>query len=220
MCTSPQNIHLCKDGLETDQGHVSFDQFSTLLCQAITSRTQDGSKAASLCAAIQSDLSLEILGKLRKDRRAHIALDCAPYVHPEFPDARTSTPLVLQVGTEESALYQEEHFAPVSFLIKEKSAMSALENAAGNAQKFGAISSYLYSKDRNFVDKAQDEFANAGASLWCNMTVPMPINFAAAYSDYHVTGLNPAGNACLTDLAFVANRFRIIQFREPANVET
>jgi hypothetical protein len=26
-----------------------------------------------------------------------------------------------------------------------------------------------------------------------------------------VTGLNPAGNACLTDLAFVANRFRIVQ---------
>jgi hypothetical protein len=39
----------------------------------------------------------------------------------------------------------------------------------------------------------------------------MPINFAAAYSDYHVTGLNPAGNACLTDLAFVSDRFRIVQ---------
>ena len=48
------------------------------------------------------------------------------------------------------------------------------------------------------------------------MTVPMPINFAAAYSDFHVTGLNPAGNACLSDLAFVANRFRIVQFRAPA----
>ena len=48
------------------------------------------------------------------------------------------------------------------------------------------------------------------------MPANMPINFAAAYSDYHVTGLNPAGNACLADLAFVANRFRIVQFREPA----
>ena len=44
----------------------------------------------------------------------------------------------------------------------------------------------------------------------CNL-VGMPINFAAAYSDYHVTGLNPAGNACLADLAFVASRFRIVQ---------
>ena len=39
---------------------------------------------------------------------------------------------------------------------------------------------------------------------------------AAAYSDYHVTGLNPAGNASLTDLAFVAGRFRITQSRRPA----
>jgi hypothetical protein len=43
----------------------------------------------------------------------------------------------------------------------------------------------------------------------------MPLNFAAAYSDMHVTGLNPAGNACLTDLAFVADRFRIVQCRWP-----
>ena len=56
----------------------------------------------------------------------------------------------------------------------------------------------------------------AGAQLTCNLTGPMPLNFAAAYSDYHVTGLNPAGNATLTDLAFVASRFRITQSRAPA----
>ena len=31
----------------------------------------------------------------------------------------------------------------------------------------------------------------------------------------HVTGGNPAGNASLTDAAFVANRFRIIETRTP-----
>ena len=65
------------------------------------------------------------------------------------------------------------------------------------------------------METAKDAFADAGASLWCNMTTPMPMNFAAAYSDYHVTGLNSSGNACLADLAFVADRFRIVQFREP-----
>jgi len=44
----------------------------------------------------------------------------------------------------------------------------------------------------------------------------MPLNFAAAYSDYHVTGLNPAGNASLTDAAFVAGRFRVAQMRQPS----
>lgn len=55
-----------------------------------------------------------------------------------------------------------------------------------------------------------EAYHQAGASVACNLH-GMPINFAAAYSDFHVTGLNPAGNACLADLAFVANRFRIVQ---------
>ncbi|WP_329425294.1 hypothetical protein OG339_33770 [Streptosporangium sp. NBC_01495] len=44
----------------------------------------------------------------------------------------------------------------------------------------------------------------------------MPLNFSAAFSDYHVSGLNPAGNASLTDDAFVSGRFRVTQSRRPA----
>ena len=106
-------------------------------------------------------------------------------------------------------------FAAVCFLIKEQDDEAALKNATQLARKHGAIASYLYSTDPGYKVRAENAFADAGASLWCNMTVPMPINFSAAYSDYHITGLNPAGNACLADLAFVANRFRIIQFRQP-----
>ena len=70
--------------------------------------------------------------------------------------------------------------------------------------------------------------ANGNVALSVSMTavsnaiaiVAMPLNFAAAYSDYHVTGLNPAGNASLTDLAFVAGRFRITQSRRPGVAAT
>lgn len=216
MCTSPQNIHVPKDGFMSDEGPISFDEFKDRLSQTIRDRLAEPRRAAAMCGAIQADQSLAILRDLQTDPRAQIALDTRPYDHPEFPNARTATPLILEVGAKDRPLYQEEHFAPVSFLIKEESAEAGLENATTLAREFGAISSYLYSADDDFTEKAQDAFANAGASLWCNMTVPMPINFAAAYSDFHVTGLNPAGNACLSDLAFVANRFRIVQFRSPA----
>ncbi len=82
--------------------------------------------------------------------------------------------------------------------------------ATKNARECGAITSHVYSTDEAFLEKAQDAYNDAGASVACNL-MGMPINFAAAYSDYHVTGMNPAGNSCLTDLAFVANRFRIVQ---------
>ena len=82
--------------------------------------------------------------------------------------------------------------------------------ATKDVRAHGAITSHVYSVDNDFLEKAQDLYCDAGASVACNLT-GMPINFAAAYSDYHVTGMNPAGNACLTDLAFVAGRFRIAQ---------
>ena len=47
----------------------------------------------------------------------------------------------------------------------------------------------------------------------------MPLNFAAAYSRYHATGLNPAGSASLTNLVFVAGRFCVTQSRRPARTD-
>jgi hypothetical protein len=73
----------------------------------------------------------------------------------------------------------------------------------------------VYSTDEQFLERAEHAYHMAGASLACNL-IGMPINFAAAYSDFHVTGLNPAGNACLSDLAFVTSRFRIVQTKFPA----
>ncbi len=67
--------------------------------------------------------------------------------------------------------------------------------------------------------KPELAYAQAGAQLTINLTGAMPLNFAAAYSDYHVTGLNPAGNAALTHLAFVANRFCVSQSRRPARAK-
>ena len=215
MCTSPQNIHFPLSGIDSDQGRIHFADFEQLLAAAINSRVDNPVRAAALCGAIQADESLAILARLRSDPCVDVILDSGPYQHPEFPEARTATPLVLAVDAEHQALYSREHFAPVCFLIKEQDAEAALNNATQLARQHGAIASYLYSTDPVYKVRAENAFADAGASLWCNMTVPMPINFAAAYSDYHITGLNPAGNACLADLAFVANRFRIIQFRQP-----
>lgn len=223
MCTSPQNIHVPAKGINTDEGPISFKQFKERLIEAIEERVSDPKKAAGLCGALQADESLYVLQRLRiavaqlNSDKASIVRDAGTYAHPEFPKARTATPMVIEVESAQAQLYREEHFAPVAFLIREENADRALDFAAYIAQTYGAISSYLYSANEAFTDKAKRAFADAGASLWVNMPAAMPMNFAAAYSDYHVTGLNPAGNACLTDLAFVASRFRIVQFREPVD---
>ena len=112
-------------------------------------------------------------------------------------------------------MYSEERFGPVMFIVATESGDSAAEEATELARTRGTISCYMYSTDEKFIDRWVDVYAQVGANLTINLTGAMWINFAAAYSDYHVTGLNPAGNACLADLSFVASRFRIAQRRRP-----
>ena len=63
--------------------------------------------------------------------------------------------------------------------------------------------------------KAQTWAQDGKVNLAVNLTGALLVNQSAAFSDFHVTGGNPAGNASLTDAAFVANRFRIIETRTP-----
>ena len=101
-------------------------------------------------------------------------------------------------------------------MIACESRQDALDQALLDVRRQGTIASHVYATDPQHLDHCTESFWRAGASVTCNLTGPMPLNFAAAYSDYHVTGLSPAGNACLTDEAFIAGRFRVVQVRQPA----
>ena len=108
----------------------------------------------------------------------------------------------------------------MAFVLKAVDRDDALARAAGDARHHGAIASYAYTTDARFADRVEDAFAQAGASVGLNLHRQLPINYAAAYSDYHVTGLNPAGTACLTDLAFVTQRFRVVQSKRERPMES
>jgi len=112
-------------------------------------------------------------------------------------------------------VYADEQFGPVLFVVPTQSADDAVARATRLAKENGTIATYLYSTNEDFIARSTDAYEEAGANLSINLHGSMWINFAAAYSDYHVTGLNPAGNASLADLAFVASRFRIVQRRRP-----
>ena len=66
------------------------------------------------------------------------------------------------------------------------------------------------------IDQAIDVAEDAGVALSINLTGGVFVNQSAAFSDYHGTGANPAANAALTDAAFVASRFRVVQHRARA----
>lgn len=219
MCTSPQVVYVPKDGIATNEGHASFDDVASAIVAEIDAIAEHPKMAAAIMGAVQGQVSLDVVAKAEQQAKQEgvtIIRPSTPYSHPDFPDARTRTPLVLTAGPGHQELYAEERFGPVLFIVASADGDVAADEATTLAKSRGTISSYLYSTDEAFIDRWIDRYAEAGANLTINLTGAMWINFAAAYSDYHVTGLNPAGNACLTDISFVASRFRIVQHRRPA----
>lgn len=221
MCTSPQNIYVPRDGVMTPQGRVSLDEVATRLARAVADLVQEPKKASMILATIQSGQTLALVRELeaRGRERGRVLLAPGTYAHPQFEHARTCTPLMLQVSTAERDLYAEERFGPISFVIACEDADDALAQATRDAHQQGGLTAFLYSTREDYIARAEADYARAGAQLTINLTGPMPLNFAAAYSDYHVTGLNPAGNATLTSLSFVSSRFGIAQSRRPLREE-
>jgi acyl-CoA reductase-like NAD-dependent aldehyde dehydrogenase len=209
MCTSVQNIHIPATGIIAGDEQVSFDDVAAAIVAAVDRHLEN---PQVLCGSLVDDSILATIDRYRELAAEHGRLlrDSGPLDYQDFPQARTASPLILEVTEAARDIYRDEIFGPVSFIIKGADIDACLHDATTNARERGAITSHVYSVDDGFLDRAEVAYHDAGASVACNL-VGMPINFAAAYSDYHVTGLNPAGNACLTDLAFVANRFRIVQ---------
>lgn len=212
MCTSPQNVYIPADGIESDEGHKSFEQVAQGLSDAIDRLLNDPDRAAGICGAIANPATLERLQTARKLGRklGRIIRDSA-----SLPAARSATPLILAVQENDKAT-ENEWFGPIIFVIPAKDATSAIQTASALARRKGAITAALYDTDETRIQQAAIAFARGGVNLSVNLTGNIFVNQSAAFSDFHVTGANPAGNACLTDTAFVASRFRRAMWRRPA----
>jgi phenylacetic acid degradation protein paaN len=217
MCTTPQNLLIPRGGITTGDGHASYDDVIGALVQALDEISSVGKRAAAVCGAVQSDATAELVGRTRDAVAATgtILREATGYEHPEFASARTLTPLLAQPG-DDDPISRGEVFGPIAFVVPVDDTAAAVARATDDARTAGAISSFLFSTNDAVVDSACDAFARSGASLSVNVTGPMPMQYSAAFSDYHVTGLNPAGTATVTDEAFIAGRFRVVQNRRPA----
>ncbi len=211
MCTAPQDIFVPRGGIETNEGHKSFDEVASGIAAA-DGLLSDPARAASVCGAIANPATLARISTVRALGR--LVRDSAPIEG--LDDARTATPLILAVDAADSETYAEERFGPIAFIVAVDDVVDGVNRAAELAERKGAITAALYATDEAQILAAADRFAAAGVNLSVNLTGGIYVNQSAAFSDFHVTGANPAGNASLTDAAFVANRFRVVMWRRPA----
>lgn len=210
MCTTPQNIYIPRDGISTEEGHVSFDGVVEAIGAAIAKLTADPAKAVELLGAIQNPASLQRIEAARA--LGAVALDSQSLAHPQFPEARVRTPLLVKIA--DGKPVTQEFFGPISFAIATDDSSSAIAAAGRTAREHGAMTLSAYTTDAAVKEALVDAAVDAGVALSLNLTGGVFVNQSAAFSDYHGSGANPAANAALSDSAFVATRFRVVQSRE------
>ncbi|WHQ43575.1 phenylacetic acid degradation protein PaaN [Alcaligenes faecalis] len=211
MCTAPQNIYVPRDGIRTADGVMSFDEVAQGLAQAVQKLVSDPARAVEITGAVQNEACAQRIDQARQLGMPVLA-DSQTLEHPAFPDARVRTPLVLQARVDQPEI-QQEWFGPIVFVVQTDSTEQSIEVAGRNVIEHGALTLSAYSTDDAVTAKIQRMAERSGVSLSLNLTGAVFINQTAAYSDFHGTGANPAANASLSDSAYVANRFRVVQTR-------
>ncbi len=216
MCTAPQNLYVPEGGVDTDEGHLSFDEFGDRLAGAVGRLTGDDAKAVELLGATVNDQvrdNAESLASIAEDADGRVVLDSRRITHPAWADAVVRAPGLVAVDVAREDVYTQECFGPVGFLIRTASTEQSLAQLADTVREHGAMTAAVYSTSDEVLDAARDAAAEGGVALSENLTGQIFVNQTAAFSDFHGTGANPAANAAYTDAAFVANRFRVITSR-------
>ncbi|WP_307934202.1 phenylacetic acid degradation protein PaaN [Salinispora arenicola] len=211
MCTTSQNILIPRDGIETDQGRKSFDEVAAGIAAAVGKLTADPARGVELTGAIVNDGVLERLDEVTKVGEP--VLESRTVQHPAFPSAVVRTPTIVRLNADDTATYAREWFGPISFVIGTDSTEHSLAILRDTVGEKGALTAAVYSTEDAVLDAAETAAIEVGVHLSANLTGGVFVNQSAAFSDFHGSGANAAANAALTDGAYVANRFRIVQSR-------
>jgi phenylacetic acid degradation protein paaN len=213
MCTAPQNLLVPRDGIDAEGRRVPLAEVEGAIARAIDELLAEPSKAVDVTGAIVNDEVLERTDNASTEGR--VILPSREVVHPEFPDAVVRTPVLVGVDASDDATYGREWFGPVAFVVATDSTDHSLEIFRRTGTNQGAITAAVYSTSERVLEAVEAAALDVGVALSNNLTGNIWVNQSAAFSDFHATGANPAANASLTDGAFVAGRFRIVQSRRP-----
>jgi phenylacetic acid degradation protein paaN len=210
MCTTPQNVFIPQTGVRVGDDIVSYDDVVSGFVSAVDGLLGDDARAAGILGAVKGKATL-----LRVDEAAAgaaVLSSSRSIDNADFPNAVVRTPIIIEVDADSDA-YTHEMFGPVIYVVRTRSTKDSIERAKSASLRNGAITWLAYTIDDSTMDDVIDAAIEAGVSVAFNLTGGLFVNQSAAFSDFHVTGANGAGNASLTDPAFVARRFITIGVR-------
>lgn len=206
MCTAPQNFFIPASGVKADDKVYSYEEVVAKLKEAIVGITTNPKMGAGVFGSLQNDVTLKRAANA-KEVGAAVVLETTAVKNEEFPQARTTSPVLLEVEGNAHHIYERELFGPIAIAIKTKDTAESVTLAKEMATRHGAITCAAYTTDSNTEKMIGEEMMTAFTPVSFNLTGPIWVNQHAAFSDFHVTGGNPAGNATFTNPEFVVKRF-------------
>jgi phenylacetic acid degradation protein paaN len=217
MCTAPQNFYIPENGIKIPSGVVTFDQFAQKFIDNINGLVDNPKAGPFVLGAIQNKKTCERVVEAEK-LPGKIWLKSRTIENPMFKNARISTPIVVEVDASKKDIFGKELFGPIALLIKTKNTDQSIQLAQEMAISHGAISCGAYTTDKSVREKIADEMSLAATPVSFNLVGGIYMNQNAAFSDFHVTGGNPSGNASFTNPEYVSKRFTWVGHREPVKI--
>jgi phenylacetic acid degradation protein paaN len=213
MCTAPQNIFVSKHGVQTEEGIVAYEDVVKGIAAAITGLVDNPKAGPGTLGAIQAEATFARVQEA-KNLGGNLILDSKSIVNEEFKDARIATPVVIELEKNQSDIFNRECFGPVVFVIKTDGLADSLALAEALVKEKGALTCGAYTTDETTKAMIAETMNNAFVPVSFNFTGAGFINSHAAFSDFHLTGGNPAGNASFANSEFVSKRFVWVGNRE------
>jgi acyl-CoA reductase-like NAD-dependent aldehyde dehydrogenase len=212
MCTAPQNFFVPQGGVQGPEGNIPYAQVVEALTGAIKGLAGHEKAGPAVCGAIQSEATLQRVEKA-KTLGAKVLLESFKIADPEHPNARTASPVVLEVPADKPELFQQELFGPIVLVIPTRDTAHSIELAQQLAQQHGAISCAAYTTNEAVQQQIALAMAEAATPTAFNLMGAVYVNQNASFSDLHVSGGNPAGNASFTNPEFVNKRYTVVEFK-------
>ncbi len=205
MCTAPQNIFIAEE-VNTPEGKVTYDEIADAIAKSIGGLVGHPKMGAGTLGGIQNDGTIKRIAD-QGNFGGEIVLEPQTVVNEEFGNARIASPTVVKMTADNIETFSNECFGPVLFLIKTKNTQQSVELASNLARTKGAITCLAFSTDENTQEFIEEEMNAAFTPVSFNLGGAAFVNQHAAFSDFHVTGGNPAGNASFTNPEYINRRF-------------
>lgn len=213
MCTAPQNIFIPAAGIPTASGTVSPEAFAQKIVDQVNALVDNPKAGPFVLGAIQNRKTSERIAQAEK-LPGKVLLTSRSIENPLFKNARIHTPTVIAVDAKQHEVYNKELFGPILLIITTENTNESLTLAKTLAESHGAITCSAYTTNPEVRTKIATTMAMVGAPVSFNLTGGIYVNQHAAFSDFHVTGGNPAGNATFTDSLYIVRRFTWVGHRE------